>query len=295
MLKLGIIGMSEGNGHPYSWSAIFNGYTQKYMRECPFPVIPDYLNAENFPSAAIPNATVTHIWTENKLESQHIARSANILYISNSIEELCDNVDAVLLARDDAERHYEMALPILKKGLPIFIDKPLAYTLDEADKIWQSQNYEDQIFTCSSLRFAQEFNPTIQDLQSLGEIKFVSGIVPKSWLKYAVHIIEPALGLIPLRGKLVEVSKSINKRVHSVDVVWSSGIEASFRTMGDVKAPLTITIYGNNGFKEFKFVNTFFAFKKSLEKFIQVVNKEESNIPKAYTREVIEIIEKGNS
>ena len=24
-LKLGIIGLSEGNGHPYSWSAIFNG------------------------------------------------------------------------------------------------------------------------------------------------------------------------------------------------------------------------------------------------------------------------------
>ena len=25
-LKLGIIGISNGNGHPYSWSAIFNGY-----------------------------------------------------------------------------------------------------------------------------------------------------------------------------------------------------------------------------------------------------------------------------
>ena len=25
-IRLGIIGMTEGNGHPYSWSAIFNGY-----------------------------------------------------------------------------------------------------------------------------------------------------------------------------------------------------------------------------------------------------------------------------
>jgi hypothetical protein len=25
-IKLGIIGASKGNGHPYSWSAIFNGY-----------------------------------------------------------------------------------------------------------------------------------------------------------------------------------------------------------------------------------------------------------------------------
>ena len=42
-LNIGILGMTEGNGHPYSWSAIFNGYNKKYMDECPFPVIKDYL------------------------------------------------------------------------------------------------------------------------------------------------------------------------------------------------------------------------------------------------------------
>ena len=42
MLRLGIIGISEGNGHPYSWSAIFNGYNHEYAQDCPFPVIPDY-------------------------------------------------------------------------------------------------------------------------------------------------------------------------------------------------------------------------------------------------------------
>lgn len=25
-LKIGILGMTEGNGHPYSWSAMFNGF-----------------------------------------------------------------------------------------------------------------------------------------------------------------------------------------------------------------------------------------------------------------------------
>ena len=31
-LKLGVIGMSEGNGHPYSWSAIFNGFDREEMK-----------------------------------------------------------------------------------------------------------------------------------------------------------------------------------------------------------------------------------------------------------------------
>jgi hypothetical protein len=48
-LKLGIIGMSEGNGHPYSWSAIINGYNMDHMLDCPFPVIPEYLFKEPYP------------------------------------------------------------------------------------------------------------------------------------------------------------------------------------------------------------------------------------------------------
>ena len=42
-LKIGIIGYSEGNGHPYSWSAIFNGYNRVLMESCGFTVIPRYL------------------------------------------------------------------------------------------------------------------------------------------------------------------------------------------------------------------------------------------------------------
>ena len=33
ILNLGVIGLSEGNGHPYSWSAIFNGYDSVEMDE----------------------------------------------------------------------------------------------------------------------------------------------------------------------------------------------------------------------------------------------------------------------
>ena len=34
ILKIGMIGYNEGNGHPYSYSAIFNGYnriTKKFL------------------------------------------------------------------------------------------------------------------------------------------------------------------------------------------------------------------------------------------------------------------------
>ena len=44
-LRIGILGMTEGNGHPYSWSAMFNGYDPEEMETCGFPVIPRYLTS----------------------------------------------------------------------------------------------------------------------------------------------------------------------------------------------------------------------------------------------------------
>jgi len=66
-LRLGVIGLSPGNGHPYSWSAIFNGYNLQAMEECGFPVIPRYLEKQNFPDDGIQSAKVTHIWTQDPL------------------------------------------------------------------------------------------------------------------------------------------------------------------------------------------------------------------------------------
>src|SRR5947208_1899220 len=46
--------------------------------------------------------------------------------IYDSIEELCKNVDAVLLESLDGRPHLEQVKPVLKAGKPVFIDKPMA-------------------------------------------------------------------------------------------------------------------------------------------------------------------------
>ena len=40
---LAMLGMVDGSGHPYSWSAIFNGYNPVEMKKCPFAAIQAYL------------------------------------------------------------------------------------------------------------------------------------------------------------------------------------------------------------------------------------------------------------
>jgi hypothetical protein len=295
-IKLGIIGISEGNGHPYSWSAIINGYDKFNMARCPFPVIPEYLSRQKYPEEFLTDlAEVTHIWTQDISVSQNIALTTRIPNICQKKEEMIGEVDAVLLARDDAENHYTNAKLFLKAGIPIYIDKPFAVTMNDANKLWSICTFENQIFTCSAIQFAKEFD--VINFEEIGRPHSIWAIVSKSWNKYAVHIIEPVLRLIPERGALLNIEKLpilINDNV-GVQVKWSSGLIAQFQTTGSLPAPLSIRILGDRGQIDLLFEDSFYAFKAALKKFINVVINKEENIPRNFTKEMVQILEKGNA
>ncbi|WP_268123771.1 Gfo/Idh/MocA family oxidoreductase [Roseivirga pacifica] len=295
-LKLGVIGMSEGNGHPYSWSAIFNGYDEKEMSHCPFPIIPQYLGEQKFPEDFLnEHAEVTHIWTQDKRVSEQIAKAALIHHVCAELEDMIGEVDGVLLGRDDAENHLKFARPFIEAGIPIYIDKPFALSMKSAEELWALSNNNDQIFTCSALQFAREFQTDKLNLELLGEVRCIWATVPKSWSKYAVHIIEPVMNLFPDRGKLKDVKRlALNSdQVNGVQVEWSSGIQAQFQTTGHLPSPLIVRILGTKGYQELKFEDAFFAFRFALKRFVDIIKGQKNNIPRSWTKEMVKILEAG--
>jgi hypothetical protein len=74
--------------------------------------------------------------------------------IVESIEELLDKVDVVLLETNDGKPHLEQAIPVLKAGKSLFIDKPIAGSLSDAIAIFNaSEAYNTPVFSSSSLRY----------------------------------------------------------------------------------------------------------------------------------------------
>lgn len=293
--KLGILGLSEGNGHPYSWSAIFNGYDEKKMSECPFPVIPDYLSRQEFPRDCLPDARVTHIWTQDPKISRHVAEAALIETVVNSYEEMIGKVDAVLLARDDAARHLEMSAPFIRAGLPVYIDKPLALTVAEAERIYSLECFDNQIFTCSALAFARELTLSEPKLKSLGRLQRVRAQIPNSWEKYAVHIIEPVLNLIGEQGGITRIECAAHDQLRTVSVTWESGLETDFTTTGSDPVEIRIDLEGEAESRSLQFVDSFAAFKAALKHFLSVARREKESIPRDFTLKVVGIIEEGAS
>jgi len=294
-LKLGLIGLSEGNGHPYSWAAICNGYSPEYMQACEFPVIPQYLAEQSWPDARIPSVEVTHIWTQNAESSRRVAKASLISHVVDEPAAMLGQIDALLLARDDAENHLAFATPFLEAGIPVYIDKPVALSLDGMDALYRLQQYEGQIFTCSALRYAKELRLSESDRERIGPIRHLQATTPKSWEKYAVHIIEPSLQIIGASADITSArSRTFAGGGRSVSVGFGNGITADFSAFGkEIAAPLSIRVYGERGWQELVFADAFSAFKTALSEFVDGIRTKTCLSPIEFNRQVVSIIEAG--
>lgn len=291
-LRLGVIGLSEGNGHPYSWSAIFNGYDRVKMAACPFPVIPGYLSKQTFPLDAIPEAKVTHVWTQQR---EHSVRLAEACHIPNVVDDYCQmigHVDGILLARDDAENHLQFSLPFLAAGLPIYIDKPVTITLSDLRALYAEQRFPGQIFSCSALRFATEFKLDPSDLADLGPVAHVQATVPKTWQRYGVHALDAIFAMFDLYERENSVKSVRVGDVHVVTVDWGH-ISAVITCLGTTPAPIAVRVFGKSRTIERVFEHTYSAFKLTLEQFIQGLLSRSEVTTEGQLTSTVSILERG--
>jgi hypothetical protein len=113
--------------------------------------------------------------------------------IVDSIEELCRQVDAVLLTSNDGRVHLAQARLVIAAHKPLFIDKPLASTLEDAREIAKlAKDAGVPWFSSSSMRFGGVASLRTLDLE--GAMTWGPGPLEEhhqldlSW--YAIHPIE---------------------------------------------------------------------------------------------------------
>ncbi len=74
--------------------------------------------------------------------------------IVDSIDQLLERVDGVLLETNDGRPHLEQALPVLRARKPVFVDKPTAGSLGDVVAIFlAAEKYQTPVFSSSSLRY----------------------------------------------------------------------------------------------------------------------------------------------
>ena len=170
--------------------------------------------------------------------------------IVNSIAELCQKVDAVLIESVDGRVHLEQIKPVLKAKKPVFLDKPFAGNLRDAKEIVRLAKAAGvPFFSSSSLRYVPDIqglktNPALGDL--IGAIAYSpSPTEPHHpdlfW--YGIHGVET---LYTLMGPGCESITRTNTA--GADVVtgrWKDGRIGTFRGIRDGKQTYGAIAFGS--------------------------------------------------
>ncbi len=289
MLKIGIIGMSIGNAHPYSWSSIINGkYDGREIAKTGYPAVAAYLDA-NKDTLGIPGARVTHVWTQDINVSKSIAVSSGITHVAENAEDMIGDVDAVILARDDAEFHVTMAKPFINAGLPVFIDKPLA--VNRADLEWfEKQHSENKfIMSCSSMRYADECRAVKQDLAALGKLELVTAVGKKDWLKYGVHMVEAIVATLDDLA-VTAVQHSGQKGKDVVHLIFENGLPATVHLFMDISGTFQVSFFGRQGWRMAEIRNSYSMFRNNIIEFVRSVEEKIPRIEFSKTRNIIRAV-----
>ena len=91
----------------------------------------------------------------------------------DSVEALIAKVDVVLLESVDGRPHLAQVTPVLKAKKAVFVDKPLAASLEDARRIAAlAQETGTPLFTSSSVRFHPDI-PRMRKVDSIGKVERV--------------------------------------------------------------------------------------------------------------------------
>jgi predicted dehydrogenase len=155
------------------------------------------------------------------------------LEIVPDIASLCGKVDAILLESVDGRKHLPQFREAAKCGKPVFIDKPLASTLEDAREIARIAK-ENRIawFSSSSLRW---FDAVLQfkSGQNRGVVTWGPGPTePHHYLDLSWYGIHPVEMLFALMGPgCAEVTRVSGQDMDETTCRWKDGRIGTVRTL----------------------------------------------------------------
>ena len=175
--------------------------------------------------------------------------------IVDSIPQLLEKVDVVFLESVDGRIHLQEAIPVIRTGKPLFIDKPAGGTLADAIAIYDlAQTHGTPCFSSSALRFAAG----VEELARKPELGKIVGAM--SWgpcdyepgtpdlFFYGIHGVEP---LCALMGPGCEtVTRLHTKDVDVVSGVWQDGRVATYRGFRGAKGGFGLVAFGDQAFAQ---------------------------------------------
>ncbi|MDT0650643.1 Gfo/Idh/MocA family protein [Autumnicola edwardsiae] len=213
--------------------------------------------------------------------------------IVESIKDLLEKVDVVLLETNDGRLHLEQAMEVFKAGKPVFIDKPMAGSLSDVIAIFNAaKRYNVPVFSSSSLRYAKNAQ-AIRKGELIGKVLGADTFSPAKleithpdlfW--YGIHGVEI---LFTVMGTGCE--SVISQHTEDMDVVvgiWQDGRIGTFRGGRSGKMGYGGNAFGEEGVAE---IGPYKGYKPLLTAIIEFFNTGKAPVSSEETQEIYTFME----
>lgn len=173
------------------------------------------------------------------------------LEVVDSIAELLERVDRVLLETNDGRPHLEQAIEVFRAGKPVFIDKPTGSNLSEVVAIFRAaKHYQVPMFSSSSLRYSEGAQAIrggkvgkVLGCETYSPCAIEKTHVDLFW--YGIHGVE---SLYTCMGTgCVSVSHTSTDDFELAVGRWGDGRIGTFRGIRQGKKGYGGTVFGENG------------------------------------------------
>ncbi len=233
-MRAGIIGV---DAHALAWTQILND-----------PQVSGEL-AEMVVVAAYPGGSPDIPQSMELLKAQLEPVAALGVEIVDSIDELLQKVDVVMILSIDGRTHLEQVRPVFAARKPVYVDKPIAGSLVDAIKIFQlAEEYKVPCFSSSSLRYSKQ-TASVRNDPRLGELIGCDQYAPcalephhPDFFWYGIHGVEP---LFTIMGPgCVSVTRVHTEGTDVAVGVWEGGKIGTFRGIREGQRGYGSTVFG---------------------------------------------------
>ncbi|NLJ86676.1 MAG: Gfo/Idh/MocA family oxidoreductase [Firmicutes bacterium] len=203
----------------------------------------------------VSGVAVTMLHGDDKEQALSVAKEGKVPHVVDHPTDMLGEIDAVMITARHGDKHASLALPFIEAGIPTFVDKPFAISLDDCQKMIDAAKAKGTLLTSySTLRYADHVKELQDRLDTMGEIVAGVSTGPCDFSSqyggpffYGTHAIETMLAVF---GHDVEnVTARMVGNNCAATVEYKSGFFVSLNLLHNAAYAFHAVVYGTEGWE----------------------------------------------
>ena len=197
--------------------------------------------------------SVTHVWGETPDDAKDAQERGLIPNIVQDPEDLIGQVDAAIVDHRHPKYHLPAVRPLLEARIPLFVDKPFCYRLDEGKEfLARARELDVPVCSFSVLPKQASFAQLQEDVRELGRIISVVSTGPcdidseyGGVFFYGIHQVDMVVRL--LDWDITHVQLNRGEQNHTATLYSASGAISTMNLIGEGRVGFHVSVIGEKG------------------------------------------------